>query len=89
MTSESDPLKVKTHFTRKPARCPKCRHQPVASIQYGFPYMTEKMQLKIEQGRVVLGGCEVSPLLPHWECTNCGWQGWRVYPDCETLNLFE
>ena len=59
---------------KKPARCPACKHAPMASILWGYPAFSPDLEKDIEEGRVVLGGCCVSMDDPAWECSRCGQQ---------------
>lgn len=56
----------------KPRRCPNCGHSPLASILYGYIGIDDGVDKKVEEGRIVFGGCCVSDDDPKWECTNCG-----------------
>ncbi|TWT62893.1 hypothetical protein [Rubinisphaera italica] len=47
------------------------------------------MRSKIDEGRVVLGGCCIIETNPDWACSQCDWKGWRVYPDTATFELNE
>jgi hypothetical protein len=67
-----------TSFGRKPKYCPSCRHTPVADIVYGLVSLDEELNQQLEAGLVTLGGCCVSDNDPAWECSQCGWQGWRI-----------
>jgi predicted RNA-binding Zn-ribbon protein involved in translation (DUF1610 family) len=54
----------------KPVRCPHCGSEAVVEILYGFPRLSAIM--KASEGTAVLGGCEVDPSNPSWQCTQCG-----------------
>ena len=56
---------------RRPKKCPACGGEPVASILWGMPAFSEKLNQDLESGRVVLGGCCVSMDDPEWQCTVC------------------
>jgi len=56
----------------KPVRCPNCDHSPVASILWGMPASSQKLDEDLKAGRVTLGGCCVSGDDPAWECRKCG-----------------
>lgn len=72
------PERCKTHFVRKPAKCPKCGHRPLADIWYGSYDFTYELKAKLNSGTVVLGGCCIDPENdPVWACSTCDWQGWR------------
>ena len=57
---------------RKPLKCPNCGARKVASIQYGMPGM--ELAEEARAGRIVLGGCSVTPADPSWQCTECDTQ---------------
>ncbi len=61
----------KIYFKRKPIKCPKCGHRPVASYVNGMPYYDEKLMLEVSAGKIVLGGCAIIIGGPKWVCTNC------------------
>jgi hypothetical protein len=77
---ESDPVDdPRPRLKRKPVKCPKCGHRPVADIVYGFPAFPDKLEPELSEGRIILGGCCISPGYdPAWQCSSCGWQGWPV-----------
>ena len=56
----------------KPVRCPTCGHSPVASILWGLPVFSEKLEKDLDAGRMTLGGCIVSGDDPEWKCQKCG-----------------
>lgn len=61
-------------MSRKPLKlsCPNCgERNMIASIQYGFPVLDEKLNRDLNDGRVVLGGCEIYPDQPEFECSQC------------------
>ena len=62
---------------RKPQKCPTCGGKPVARIFYGLPILTTEIKLDLMDGRVTLGGCEVTDDDPAWECTECGQKIYR------------
>lgn len=41
---------------RKPRKCPKYGASPVSSILFGMPNMRRKLEQKLTEGRVTLGG---------------------------------
>ena len=57
-------------YSRKPAHCRLCGGS-IATIMYGYPAMTEKLQEQIESGKTALGGCCVEQDLPDWICNQC------------------
>lgn len=70
----------RTYLSGKPHSCPACGHQPVASLLFGLPDMSDDLKRDVEQERIVLGGCCVTGDEPAWQCGQCGWQGWRESP---------
>lgn len=67
--------------SRKPRKCPSCGHSPLASILFGYVVFDDGLQKKLEEGRIVLGGCCVSDDDPRWECMNCGLKIYKKSPD--------
>lgn len=57
---------------KKPRKCPKCGHYPLASIIYGMPCFSKELQQSMKEGRVALGGCCIGDDDPAWKCANCG-----------------
>ena len=56
----------------KPEQCPACGESPVAVVCYGLVSShTPKVQRDIDAGRIVFGGCIVSPDSAVWMCTHC------------------
>ncbi len=55
--------------------CPECGGRKIARIMYGYMPIDEKLQEKLDSGKIVLGGCCVGPDDPGWECGECG-HGW-------------
>ena len=58
---------TKLTFQRKPKRCPNCGATRIAKILYGMPALSEKLN----EGKVVLGGCIISDDDSSWCCTKC------------------
>ena len=53
--------------------CPSCGSATVADIIYGFPAMwCPKLRKKLDERKVVLGGCCITNNDPAWHCTSCG-----------------
>lgn len=63
---------VKASYSRKPRKCPRCGHKPVASILYGMPIPSRELFEKEERGEVILGGCVIELDQPTWQCSKCG-----------------
>ena len=55
--------------------CLNCNSTNKAEIIYGLVDMQEAEDL-IENGKITLGGCNVTGNDPKWECNNCGTK-WR------------
>jgi primosomal protein N' len=51
--------------------CPKCKSNSIAEIFYGLPNFTEELNKKIEDKKIVLGGCEISWDNPIYHCNDC------------------
>ena len=66
---------------RKPRRCPKCKHYPLANILYGMPTFDDELEQKIKEGRIAIGGCCVSFDDPAWVCSKCGLEIYRPSMD--------
>ena len=55
--------------TKENLICPGCKSDKVIPILYGYP--THEAFLSVEEGKLVLGGCEVSDEAPNWHCKEC------------------
>jgi hypothetical protein len=64
-----------TRSKKQVPRCPACGSDRCIPIAYGMP--GPELQVKVERGEVVLGGCVVWDGQPEWACTACGseWTG--------------
>lgn len=57
----------------KPNKCPDCGSIRIARILYGLPdFSSEELKKTLQDGRIVLGGCIVTPDSPRWRCKDCG-----------------
>ncbi len=57
----------------KPNKCPDCGSIRIARIMYGLPdFSDEELKKAVQEGRVVLGGCIITPDSPEWKCKACG-----------------
>lgn len=65
--------------SERPNSCPVCGGLRIAEILYGYPDFTEALELDIDRGRVVLGGC--MPSESKWQCLSCG----KQIPDCSNM----
>lgn len=64
--------KSKYYFSKgKPAACPKCGSSRIAQILYGYVIISEALERELKEGKIVLGGCEVTDRDPSWQCTEC------------------
>lgn len=61
---------------RKRYICPHCGASAGATIFYGMP-IWEQVEADVEQGYLILGGCDQSLGAPERACTACGHQ-WRI-----------
>ena len=64
-------MQFRFEFIHKPRKCPVCRSAHVASFLYGLPIFNEKLEKRLNDGKVVLGGCCVSDGSPVWQCIDC------------------
>ena len=67
----------------KPKKCPKCGHSPVGKILWGMPRMDDKLQELMDAGKIIIGGCCLSPDDATWECSKCHQQIWKPIPEEE------
>lgn len=53
--------------------CPYCGSRNIARIFRGMPTFTEEPQRELDEGKVVLGGCEVEGIYPlsRYQCNDC------------------
>lgn len=56
---------------KKPKRCPKCGSVQIASVLYGLPAFSQKLEEDMKTGRIVLGGCCITDDDPKWQCIDC------------------
>ena len=54
--------------------CPSCGGTDIAMILWGLPGMDLKLEKKVKDKKIVLGGCCVSNDDPELECNDCGWR---------------
>ena len=54
--------------------CPSCGGTDIAMILWGLPNMDSKLEKKVKDKKIVLGGCCVSNDDPELECNDCGWR---------------
>ena len=46
----------------------------IAMILWGLPHMSEDLEKKVKDKKIVFGGCCVSGNEPTLECNDCGWR---------------
>ena len=54
--------------------CTSCGGTDIAMILWGLPDMDLKLEKKVKDKKIVLGGCCVSNDDPELECNDCGWR---------------
>jgi len=52
--------------------CPFCGSDDVARYQYGLPVMSKDLEERMAAGKIVLGGCCITPFDPSHKCNECG-----------------
>lgn len=53
------------------SNCPKCNSENLARFSYGLPNFTDELKKQIADGKIVLGGCELSIDNPIYRCNDC------------------
>ncbi|NJM53101.1 MAG: class I SAM-dependent methyltransferase [Blastocatellia bacterium] len=53
------------------SNCPKCNSENLAKFHYGLPEFTDELKKQIAEGKIVLGGCEISFDNPLYFCNGC------------------
>ena len=56
------------------SECPKCGGTDIAIILWGLPAFDSKLENKLKEKKIVLGGCCVTNNDPKLECNDCGWR---------------
>ena len=68
------------HNKKAQIKCPYCGSTNTGSYLYGYPLYSERLQKKMDAGKVILGGCKIIPASvggytldgqPHKHCNNC------------------
>ena len=62
---------MKTHYLKKPKKCPRCNSLKIAKILWGMPNMDEELRHALNTGEIILGGCCISEYNPEWQCVDC------------------
>ncbi|MCD7974987.1 MAG: hypothetical protein LUF25_04285 [Phascolarctobacterium sp.] len=52
-------------------KCPKCGSRKVAPIMYGLPALSKDLEERLNNKKLVLGGCCVSDNDPRYYCFGC------------------
>ena len=61
----------KYEYKRKPRKCPKCSSKRIATILYGMPEYSKKLESDMQDGKIILGGCCIEIGGPSWTCADC------------------
>ena len=80
-------MSKKIRFQRKPRKCPSCESRRIAIYLYGMPMFDEKLQIDLDEGRIVLGGCCIAVDDPVWRCAECGADFWKNLLEQENVDL--
>ena len=65
---------LKNSRRKNMAECPKCGGTDIAMILWGLLDVSSKLEKKLQNKKVVLGGCVVSGNDPVRECNDCLWR---------------
>ena len=71
---------MKVHFARKPRKCPNCGSQKIATYLYGLLHHSAELKKALDEGSIVLGGCEIGGTMPEWVCADCTTDFFRSDP---------
>lgn len=66
--------------------CPSCGSESIATILYGLPAMSKKLEKAIENLEITLGGCLVYDEAPQWICNRCNHKFGRLRTDGDDEN---
>ena len=50
-------MEEKVTAKKKLKNCPKCGCSKIASILYGMPAFSPELEMELDEGKIVLGGC--------------------------------
>lgn len=53
------------------SNCPKCNSDNLAKFRYGLPEFTDDLKKQIDEGKIILGGCEIMLDNPLFHCNDC------------------
>lgn len=73
-------LDFAVYNSRSYVKCPRCGSKNTARILYGMPCMSEELQRRIDDGKIVIGGCRITEIPVDGEMANIGPA--RVCGDC-------
>jgi hypothetical protein len=62
---------IRYESVEKPDSCPACGSDKISQIMYGKPSSSELLKQKLEEGKIVFGGCRVTGDDPSWKCFKC------------------
>jgi hypothetical protein len=76
---EPEPLEQmeRIESDRRPQKCYRCSNSVVGKILFGKPMFSDELELKIQKGEIVIGGCCLGTDDPVWQCKECGQMYWR------------
>ena len=52
--------------------CPACGSQKIATYLYGLPIFSSELQKELDEGKLKLGGCDITEDVPDYSCNDCG-----------------
>lgn len=52
-------------------KCPKCNSKNVGKYLYGLPDYNEKLQKKMDKGKIIIAGCCIDGGEPLYHCNEC------------------
>jgi hypothetical protein len=76
-------LKPDFSLPKKPRglSCPSCGSKDIATILYGLPGTSKKLEKAIENREITLGGCVNHDEAPQWVCNGCSHKFGRLRTD--------
>ncbi len=83
--NDEDPQIERIERKSKPRKCPKCGYAPVGTMLWGMPRMDSTLQESMDAGKIIIGGCCVSPDDVTWECSKCNQQIWKPISEKELI----
>ena len=55
-------------------KCPYCESTSISNILWGLPNFSPVLEKKVQEKKIVFGGCLVTGKDPKHECNDCGWR---------------